>query len=515
MNFRLSFCLAVTMIVSIILATNVFISQKVRLALIFSFSILSLAGLVLFFITKKKFILPISVCLIFAVFSFSSIYFKANNLDKNKSLNVENCLISGKIYKVNKNLEKNKIYIYIDDVHLITENDAEKFNGDFFISLNLNSVDTSKLTNGKYITVYCNPKLFSLEEKNDRKNLTFLSNNVAGTCYIYSYNMLIENRSSVQFKDKIKSQVLEYFNQTDMFYSGAGYAMLFGDSTVLNTAVSDVFYDSGIAHLLAVSGFHISIIVVFLGFIFDKLKLNKYIKLGLIAVILLLYAYICNFSPSVIRASIMSLLALYATNRNKEYDSLSALSLACCIILLINPLDLFSMSFVLSFVSVLSIILLMPLLNRLLSKVFYNKLASMLSLSLSTTIGVSVFQLYYTSSMPLLSVIANLVTVPIVSVLFIYLIVAVIFGSLFKIAVPLIKLFEIGMKYILQFNSILASVNLSISVSNIREIALLLSLTTIFVMSDYVFLKKKAKWIISSLLVCGVVCLVIFWCKMD
>ena len=103
-----------------------------------------------------------------------------------------------------------------------------------------------------------------------------------------------------------------------------------------------------------------------------------------------------------------------------------------------------------------------------------------------------------------------LITVPVVSMLFIYLIVAIIFGSIFGIAVPLINIFVFGMKYVLQFNSFIASANWVISVKNVSEIVLLLSLVTIFIMSDYVFIKKKPKWIISSAMVCLIVCLMIF-----
>ena len=509
-NFRPTLCLAVSMIVSIILATNVFISQRSRIIFICIFGTFTAAVLVYFLIVKKKFALVISASLLFMVIPFVSIYSRTNLINQNKSLNVNNCYISGKIYKVNRNTEENKIYIYLDDVRLKTTEDTQEFNGDFFLCLSLNSVETERLVSGQYIKVKCEPKLLSLEGKNDRKDLSFISRDVVGTGYAYSYNLKIENKVSRGFRDNIKNAVYELLSKTDMFYSGTGYAMLFGDSTILDNSVSGVFYKTGIAHLLAVSGFHISIIVAFISFVLNKLKTNKHLKLAVISLILIVYAYICNFSPSVIRASIMSIVALFAANRNKEYDGLSALSLACCIILLINPLDLFNMSFVLSFVSVLSIILLMPLFKRLLSKIFYNKLASMLALSFSTSIGVSTFQLYYIGSIPVLSFFANLITVPVVSVLFIYLIVAIIFGSIFGIAVPLINIFVFGMKYVLQFNSFIASANWVISVKNVSEIVLLLSLATVFIMSDYVFIKKKPKWIISGAMVCLIVCLMIF-----
>ena len=287
--------------------------------------------------------------------------------------------------------------------------------------------------------------------------------------------------------------------------------MLFGDSTILDENVKGVFSDSGTAHLLAVSGFHVSIIVAFLAFIFDKLRINKYAKLAFMSIILGFYAYICAFSVSMIRASVMALIAIYAANRNKEYDGLSSLSLAAVIILLINPLDLFNLSFIFSFVSVLSIILLMPLFNRALSKIFYSKLSSALSLNFAITSGITIFQLYYFGEMPILCFLSNFVTVPIVSILFLYLIVSCLVGLVINpIAVPLINGFGLAMKYILKFNYWITGLGFYITVSNVSVWALYLSLILMFIVSDYVFLKKETKWIICLLISAVILKLMLF-----
>lgn len=509
MNFRLSLCLAVAMILIIVLTTKIFISQNFKLVLISIFSLLFILFLILFAFFKDKLFVLLSAFVLVMIIPVVSVYAKTERIKRNSDINVENCIILGKIYKLNEKFNENKIFIYLNDVKLYSSEKQENFSGDFLVIANSNGVETENLKNGSYIKVNCKPTIYSLENKDDR-SLSYISRNIAGSCYVYSYNIDVMDKYSPELRDKVKNLVYSSFAKTDLFFTSVGYAMIFGDTTVLDEEIVSVFQNTGVAHLLAVSGFHISVIVAFLSFILNKLKTNKYAKLAVITGILIIYSYFCSFSPSVVRASVMAIVALYAGIRNKEYDGLSALSLAMVIILLINPLDLFNVSFVLSFVSVLSIILLMPVFNRLLSKVVYGKIGSMLSLSFSVGLGLSLFQLYYFGKVPILSFISNLVTVPIVSVLFIYVLVVCIIAPIFSIATPLINLFGIGMKYVLQFNNWLGNIHLMISIENVREIALVLSIALMFIVSDYVFLKKKTKIILSSSLAVLLVGLVVF-----
>ena len=143
----------------------------------------------------------------------------------------------------------------------------------------------------------------------------------------------------------------------------------------------------------------------------------------------------------------------------------------------------------------------MPVFNRALSKIFYSKFSSALSLNFAITIGVTIFQLYYFGKMPILCFLSNFVTVPIVSILFVYLIISCLVGLVINpIAVPLINGFGIVMKYVLNFNYWITGLGFYITVSNVSVWTLYLSLIFMFVLSDYVFLKKEIKWIICLLL---------------
>ena len=148
---------------------------------------------------------------------------------------------------------------------------------------------------------------------------------------------------------------------------------------------------------------------------------------------LLFYMILCGFSPSVVRASIMSIVLLGEKCYGKRYDNLSALSLAGILISLFNPFALFSIGFQLSFACVFAIITLMPTINRFFEYIhFSNKFSSALSVSISTSIALIPFCANYFGRISLLSVLTNVVVIPIFSFAYILLFVLAIIGLLLK-----------------------------------------------------------------------------------
>ncbi len=497
--------------ISIILATCVFVSANLKLVLILGLIGIFLIFLITFALFRKRILLVISVCLLAAIIPLGSIYFKTMKLEKNKSLTNKEFSYTGTIYKISQNLDNNVITFYLNDVEIVYNDlETKKFYGDIYVRLYADGVDTSKLSIGSKIRARdLDFKCLTLSKSSTEYDKRNISNGVSATSYLFSYNYVVEERGELNLRENIKARVYGLFDGTNYLFTNIGYAMIFGESSILDNDVYEVFKNSGIAHLLAVSGFHISVIVAFLNFILNKLKANKYLRLSIIGILLLGYAYLCSFSVSVIRASIMALLLIYSINRNKEYDRLSALSLAAIFLLTLNPMQLFNLSFILSFMSVLSIILLMPLFERVFSKFLNEKVSSSLSISLAVCIGTMVFQLYYFRTFPVISVISNLVTIPAVGVLFIFLIISVLICGLFPFATPLINVFGGGMKYIININNWLSGGGLHFSAGNLSAVALILSIVIMFVVSDYVFLNKKIKWPLAVAGLIGLTLLII------
>lgn len=138
--------------------------------------------------------------------------------------------------------------------------------------------------------------------------------------------------------------------------SGLLLGMLFGDKAQLDYETTANFRNAGISHLLAVSGLHTSL---WCGLIIAVLKLLqiKEKTRNLICILFLGgFCIISAFTPSVLRASLMTLVMLSAPFFSRRQDSLNSLGLAVAMLLLNNPYIILSLSFQLSASATLGVI---------------------------------------------------------------------------------------------------------------------------------------------------------------
>ncbi len=126
-------------------------------------------------------------------------------------------------------------------------------------------------------------------------------------------------------------------------------AVLTGERGLISDDTRDVLSDGGIAHILAVSGLHISLIAGGLYGIIIKLTSRKRLSCFTVIFVLILYGIFTGMPVSAARAIIMSCCMLIGRSFGKTYDIMSALSLAGLIILFVNPLCVRDSSFVMSF----------------------------------------------------------------------------------------------------------------------------------------------------------------------
>lgn len=136
--------------------------------------------------------------------------------------------------------------------------------------------------------------------------------------------------------------------------AGFAVALLLGERSGIDYETNTAFKVSGISHIIAVSGLHISILF---GLIYT-ISLHKRYITGFIGIpVLILFAAVAGFTPSVTRACIMQILMLLAMMTNKEYDPPTALAFSVLVILLANPMTAASVSFQLSVACMVGIFL--------------------------------------------------------------------------------------------------------------------------------------------------------------
>ena len=144
------------------------------------------------------------------------------------------------------------------------------------------------------------------------------------------------------WRQKITQRIAQIFPS-----DGAGFAraLLLGDTEGLTYQQNRAFQVSGLRHVVAVSGLHVSILfaIIYMSFGYRRV-LNALFGIPL----LLVFAAIAGFTPSIVRACLMQFLMLLSMLADKEYDPPTALAFAVLVILGINPMAVMAVGFQLS-----------------------------------------------------------------------------------------------------------------------------------------------------------------------
>ncbi|MBR4863960.1 MAG: DNA internalization-related competence protein ComEC/Rec2 [Oscillospiraceae bacterium] len=163
---------------------------------------------------------------------------------------------------------------------------------------------------------------------------------------------------AVQLQRNILSEISALFPQDT---AGFARALLLGDSSLLTYEEDTAFQISGIRHVIAVSGLHVSILFALVYLLCGK---HRVLTALLGIPVLILFAFVAGLTPSILRACIMQCIMLLAMLCKREYDPPSALSLSVLIVLLVSPITVTSVSFQLSVGCMVGIFLFGRRLNR-------------------------------------------------------------------------------------------------------------------------------------------------------
>ncbi|MFZ7103332.1 MAG: DNA internalization-related competence protein ComEC/Rec2 [Peptococcaceae bacterium] len=198
--------------------------------------------------------------------------------------------------------------------------------------------------------------------------------------------------------------------------AGILLGLLLGDKDQMDKGFYEAAQKLGIAHVFAVSGLHVGLILAFFLVSCKLLKLPDLFILPGSLFLLAGYSLITGLTPSVVRASIMALLGLLSVKILKYRDFYTILAAAALLILLINPLSLFSISFQLSFVTTLGIVYLMPVVKK---GLFFlpDKVSTILAVPVAAQLAALPLTVYYFNTLSLLAPFYNILLVPLVAFL--------------------------------------------------------------------------------------------------
>ena len=190
--------------------------------------------------------------------------------------------------------------------------------------------------------------------------------------------------------------------------------LLLGAQERMDIEVLDNFRKVGLTHIVALSGYNITIIASFLIFIFTALAFSRSQSFWLVTAVITGFVMLTGGEASVVRAAIMGMLILLANKVGRIYDVRNALVLAAAIMLWFNPkLLIFDVGFELSFLATLGLVYLTPRLNKLFQKIPNTlELRNYLSTTLGAQFAVLPLLLYRFETFSLVAPLANILVLP-------------------------------------------------------------------------------------------------------
>jgi len=196
--------------------------------------------------------------------------------------------------------------------------------------------------------------------------------------------------------------------------------IIFGKGGGYSREIDDLFRNAGLSHILVVSGMQLTMfidILNYIGFIFS-LGLSFFIFSSISFVII--FILLVGFSASMLRAGVMVFLQVIVKLNHRIYNMTNALLLSIFIILLINPVTLLvDMGFQLTFLSIMSLVYISPVITDLFSLRFSDERCRNWIVAISAVIGVFLgmapFLIYKMNNLSLVSPLANLVVIPLIS----------------------------------------------------------------------------------------------------
>lgn len=200
-------------------------------------------------------------------------------------------------------------------------------------------------------------------------------------------------------------------------------ALVLGYRKDIDDNVHRNYKEAGALHILAVSGLHVGVVLLFLQYVLkplERIRGGKSLKLVLCVLLLWGFAFLAGFSASVVRAVTMFSFMAYALYLNRPGNSFNILALSMFFILLvIDPLLLFQVGFQLSYAAVFSILWVYPkLMNYWMPKqAILKKAWQLFAVGLAAQVGVLPLSLYYFHQFPGLFFLSNLIVVPFLGVM--------------------------------------------------------------------------------------------------
>jgi competence protein ComEC len=235
--------------------------------------------------------------------------------------------------------------------------------------------------------------------------------------------VLLQGNSQNWFKQFVFSarayvlNVLQRSIGTNKDELGIAEALLIGYTNDLDKDLVQAYSNTGVVHIIAISGMHLALIYLLLVWLFAKIPIinkSKWLQLFLILSCLWLFSILTGASPSVLRAAVMFSFIAVGKNLYKQASIYNSLAASAFILLCYNPYFLWAVGFQLSYLAVLSIVIFQkPIYNCIYVKnKWVNKVWQLMAVSVAAQLLTFPVCIYYFHQFPNLFLISNMIAVP-------------------------------------------------------------------------------------------------------
>lgn len=204
----------------------------------------------------------------------------------------------------------------------------------------------------------------------------------------------------------ILKYIFSVFKEKDSIFS----AILLGEKTELDTEIKDLYSISGISHILAISGLHISFIGMFVYKLLRK-RFKFAFSAGISILLVVAFGIMSGMGIATIRAVVMFGLKLIGEVLGRIYDYITAISFAGIILMLWNPFVIFNSGFQMSFAAIIAITLIWPVICNILQINTKSKLKKSLLFGINIGIVMNPIIAFNYYQLPTYSFLLNIVVV--------------------------------------------------------------------------------------------------------
>ncbi len=376
------------------------------------------------FLYLKIFDIKRVIILVFVFyFGFFLTYFKIQISDDLLPLAPLNSTFSGQIVSIPNSADKSKSRFFMK-VHNISDDRVE---GKTLVTISGNEETLSKLNIGDKIIISGNLREpFKASNPSQFDYSSYLRNfNVFTVLYAESENLeVLNSKLSLKWKflqelNNTRNRILKthskYLKSPNLEILGG---IVFGDDAVAPPEyIKASFINSGLLHILAASGMNVAFIFTFWVFLLRFFKIPYKPRVASGMVIIVLYTLMTGLGPSVVRAALMLLFVLVGKLIDRDVHSVSLLAFVAVLLLIYNPAYINDVSFQLSFLVTFGLITTANIISSKLNDKIPNWILAVILIPLTAQIWVAPIQMFYFNTFSLYSVLANISTVGLLSVI--------------------------------------------------------------------------------------------------